>query len=169
MPRGVPGHHVDNVLLEQKLVKGRSWVEYTVYPLYSPQSLLTEGTANVGIDIVFSDDERRRALTEVLGPVAGVPSEAVLALDRIREVAKPRKCVGGEAARILLDEGRPDAEVAVFVSKWGLTTPETAEKSVQFAKTYRSYVFNDSLREDIDRERFYSLLDRPVVPSDLRD
>lgn len=175
---GYPGHHVFNVLLEEKLVKGRGWMEYTVYPLYSPQSLLAEGTANVGIDIVFSDDERRKALTEVLAPVAGVPSEAVLALDRIREAAEPLKYVGGEAARLLLDEGRPEAEVAAFISKWGLTTLEKAEKSVQFAKTYRSYVFNYSLGEDIVREwigtgqdrrdRFYRLLDRPVVPSDLR-
>ena len=174
---GYPGHHVFNVLLEEKLVKGRGWVEYTVYPLYSPQSLLAEGTANVGIDIVFSDDERRKVLTEVLAPVAGLPSEAVLALDRIREAAKPLKYVGGEAARMLLDEGRPEAEVAAFISKWGLTTPEKAEKSVQFAKTYRSYVFNYSLGEDIvrewigtgrdRRERFYALLDRPVVPSEL--
>ena len=174
---GYPGHHVFNVLLEEKLVKGRGWVEYTVYPLYSPQSLLAEGTANVGIDILFSDDERRRVLTEVLAPVAGLPSEAVLALDRIREAAKPLKYVGGEAARMLLDEGRPEAEVAAFISKWGLTTPEKAEKSVQFAKTYRSYVFNYSLGEDIvrewigtgrdRRERFYALLDRPVVPSEL--
>jgi len=175
---GYPGHHVYNVLLEEKLVKRRGWVEYTVYPLYSPQSLLAEGTANVGIDIVFSDDERRKALTEVLAPVAGVPSEAVLALDRIREAAEPLEYVGGEAARMLLDEGRPEAEVAAFISKWGLTTPEKAEKSVQFAKTYRSYVFNYSLGEDIvrdwigtgddRRERFFRLLDRPVVPSDLR-
>jgi len=175
---GYPGHHVFNVLLEEKLVKGRGWIEYTVYPLYSPQSLLAEGTANVGIDIVFSDGERRSALTEVLAPAAGVSSEAVLALDRIREAVEPLKYVGGEAARLLLDEGRPEAEVAVFISKWGLTTPEKAEKSVQFAKTYRSYVFNYSLGEDIvrewigtgddRRERFYRLLDRPVVPSDLR-
>jgi len=175
---GYPGHHVFNVLLEEKLVKGRGWIEYTVYPLYSPQSLLAEGTANVGIDIVFSDGERRNALTEVLAPAAGVSSEAVLALDRIREAVEPLKYVGGEAARMLLDEGRPEAEVAAFISKWGLTTPEKAEKSVQFAKTYRSYVFNYSLGEDLVREwigtgddrrdRFYRLLDRPVVPSDLR-
>ena len=29
---GYPGHHVYNVLLEDKLVKGRGWVEYTDLP-----------------------------------------------------------------------------------------------------------------------------------------
>ena len=174
---GYPGHHVFNVLLEDKLVKGRGWVEYTVYPLYSPQSLLAEGTANVGIDILFSDDERRRVLTEVLGPPAGVPPDAILALDRIRDAMTPLKYVNGEAARMLLDEGKAEADVAAFVSRWALTTDERARKSVKFAATYRSYVFNYSLGEDIvrawigtgpdRRQRFYDLLDRPVVPSDL--
>jgi hypothetical protein len=175
---GYPGHHVYNALLEDRLVNGRRYVEYTVYPLYSPQSLLAEGTANVGIDILFSNDERRRVLTDVLGPAAGVPAEAILALDRIRDALGALKYVSGEGARMLLDEGKPETDVVAFVSRWGLVTEEKARKSVQFAKTYRSYVFNYSLGEDIvrewvgtgpdRRERFYAILDRPVVPSDLR-
>jgi hypothetical protein len=169
---------VYNALLEDRLVNGRRYVEYTVYPLYSPQSLLAEGTANVGIDILFSNDERRRVLTDVLGPAAGVPAEAILALDRIRDALGALKYVSGEGARMLLDEGKPETDVVAFVSRWGLVTEEKARKSVQFAKTYRSYVFNYSLGEDIvrewvgtgpdRRERFYAILDRPVVPSDLR-
>jgi hypothetical protein len=175
---GYPGHHVYNTLLEATLAKGRGWVEYTVYPLYSPQSLLAEGTANVGIDILFTDDERRHVLTDVLGPAAGVPSEAILALDRIRDAMKPLSYVNGEAARLLLDDGKPEPEVIAFITRWGLATEERAAKSVHFAKTYRSYVFNYSLGEDVvrkwigtgpdRRERFYALLDRPVVPSDLK-
>jgi len=175
---GYPGHHVYNALLEDRLVKGKGFIEYTVYPLYSPQSLLAEGTANVGIDIVLSGDERRRVLTEVLGPAAGVSSASILAIDRIRDAMAPLKYVSGEAARMLLDEGKPEEDVAAFVSRWGLVTPEKARKSVAFAKTYRSYVFNYSLGEDVvrewigtgpdRRERFYAILDRPVVPSDLR-
>ncbi len=40
---GYPGHHVYNALMEQELVEKRGWLEYTVYPLYSPQSLIAEG------------------------------------------------------------------------------------------------------------------------------
>jgi hypothetical protein len=175
---GYPGHHVYNVLLEDRLVKARGYVEYTVYPLYSPQSLLAEGTANAGMDIVFTDDERRRALTERLAPVAGIPREPILELDSLRDAFHAMRYVNGEAARMLLDEGKPEDEVAAFVARWGLVTEEKSKKAVQFAKTYRSYVFNYSLGEDIvrewigtgpdRRERFYAILDRPVVPSDLR-
>jgi hypothetical protein len=175
---GYPGHHVYNVLLERNLVKGKGWVEYTVYPLYSPQSLLAEGTANVGSDVVFTDEERRQVLTEVVAPAAGVPADAVLAMDAIRHAMKPLAYVGGEAARMLLDEGKSDSEVAAFIRKWGLVTEERAKKSVDFARTYRSYVFNYSLGEDIVREwigtgpdrgeRFFEIISKPVVPSDLR-
>ena len=58
---GYPGHHVYNALLEQHLVRDRGWVEFTVYPLFSPQSLIAEGTANYGIEVAFPGD-RARAL-----------------------------------------------------------------------------------------------------------
>ena len=50
---GYPGHHVYNALLETHLVKERGWIEFSVYPLFSPQSLIAEGTANFGIDVAF--------------------------------------------------------------------------------------------------------------------
>jgi hypothetical protein len=50
---GYPGHHVYNMLLEQRLAKERGWVEFTLYPLYSPQSFIAEGSANYGIELAF--------------------------------------------------------------------------------------------------------------------
>src|SRR5262249_49528041 len=37
---GYPGHHVYNALLEQALTRGHGWVEMSVYPLFTPQSLI---------------------------------------------------------------------------------------------------------------------------------
>ena len=55
---GYPGHHVYNVLLEKNLLHDRGWVEFSVYPLFSPQSLIAEGSANYGIEVAFPGDER---------------------------------------------------------------------------------------------------------------
>ena len=55
---GYPGHHVYNSLLEKELVRKRGWMEYSVYALFSPQSLIAEGTANFGIDMAFPGHER---------------------------------------------------------------------------------------------------------------
>src|SRR5947208_8367066 len=40
---GYPGHHVYNSLLEKNLVRDRGWLEFSVYALFSPQSLVAEG------------------------------------------------------------------------------------------------------------------------------
>src|SRR5215217_3727732 len=69
---GYPGHHVYNALLEKNLVKDRGWIEYTVYPLFSPQSLIAEGTANYGIEVAFTTADRLRFESEVLWPIAGL-------------------------------------------------------------------------------------------------
>src|SRR5207247_4487016 len=69
---GYPGHHVYNVLLEQHLVKERGWIEFTIYPLFSPQSLIAEGTANFGIDVAFPGRERVAYEQKTLFPLAGL-------------------------------------------------------------------------------------------------
>jgi hypothetical protein len=50
---GYPGHHVFNTLLEQNLVRDHGFMEFSVYPLFSPQSFIAEGSANYGIDLAF--------------------------------------------------------------------------------------------------------------------
>jgi len=57
---GYPGHHVYNLLLEREMVNERGWVEFTIYPLFSPRSFLAEGTANFGIDVTFPTEARLR-------------------------------------------------------------------------------------------------------------
>ena len=69
---GYPGHHVYNVLLEKNLVRDRGWVEFTVYPLFSPQSLIAEGSANFGIEVAFPGAERTAFERDVLYPIAGI-------------------------------------------------------------------------------------------------
>ena len=69
---GYPGHHVYNALLEQALVRERGWVEISMYPLFSPQSLIAEGSANFGIDMAFPAAERAAFERDSLFPLAGL-------------------------------------------------------------------------------------------------
>ena len=68
---GYPGHHVLNALLEQRLTRGRGWVEFSVYPLYSPQSVIAEGSANYGIDLAFPGAEKVDIRSGAALPVGG--------------------------------------------------------------------------------------------------
>lgn len=174
---GYPGHHTYNALLEEHLVRGRGWREFTVYPLYSPQSLLAEGTANVGSDILFAPEERARVTRDELAPIAGIDPRDVDAWESVQEAMKPLRYVRVEAARMLLDEARPGDEVVGFLSRYALLDDERARKAVDFSRTYRSYVVNYVAGEDLvrawigdgpDRDhRFFDLLQRPATPSGL--
>ena len=57
---GYPGHHVYNANLERTLVKERGWVEFSLYPLFSPQSFIAGGSANFGVDMAFPALPERR-------------------------------------------------------------------------------------------------------------
>ena len=105
---GYPGHHVYNALLEKHLVRDRGWQEFSVYPLFSPQSLIAEGTANYGIQVAFSDSERRAFERDTLFPLAGLDPTRVDEYYDVLALAKALSYAGNEAARGYLD-GRMDA------------------------------------------------------------
>jgi hypothetical protein len=172
-----PGHHTYNCLLEQKLAVERGWSEITIYPLFSPQSLIAEGTANAGVDVIMSADERLAFMRDTLAAIAGLEGLDFERYAELLAALEPTKYARGEGARMLLDEGRPDEEVVTFLVRYGLMSEERARKSVDFIRTYRAYVFNYTAGEDLvlayigdgpeRAERFFGLLDRPVTPSEL--
>ena len=51
---GYPGHHVYNALLEKALVRDAAGWSLVFIRFFSPQSLIAEGTANFGRDLVFT-------------------------------------------------------------------------------------------------------------------
>lgn len=146
---GYPGHHVYNTLLESDLVDKRGWKEFTVYALFTPQSLIAEGTANYGIDMVFPGDERIKFEKEVLFPLAGLnPSEADLYY-KVLELQKKFNYAGNEAARNYLNGNWTREQTIAWLQKYELQTKERAEKNISFIETYRSYVINYNLGMDI--------------------
>jgi hypothetical protein len=178
---GYPGHHVYNALLEEKLAKGRGWVEYTVYPLYSPQSFIAEGSANYGIELAFPDAQKLRFETEALYPLAGLPTGDAPAFAAVQEAMKDLAGARFTIARDYL-EGRIDRARAVdLVRKYQLVSRARAEQSVRFTEQYRSYVINyglglDMVRSAVERAgadplarwaAMEKILSEPTLPSDL--
>ena len=101
---GYPGHHVYNALLEKHLVKDRGWIEFTVYPLFSPQSLIAEGTANFGIEVAFPGQERVAFERTTLFPAGGPRSaRARRSTTRCRRWWTSSSYAGNEAARRYLE------------------------------------------------------------------
>ncbi len=146
---GYPGHHTYNALLEKSLVRDRGWMEYSVYPLFSPQSLIAEGSANYGIRIAFPGEERVAFEREELFPLAGLDTGRAAEYYRVQELADRLAYAGNEAARRYLN-GEIDADsAALWLETYALMAPARARQRVRFIDQYRSYVINYNLGEDL--------------------
>jgi hypothetical protein len=182
---GYPGHHVYNALLEKTLVRDRGWVEFSVYALFSPQSLIAEGSANYGIDIAFPGDERIAYEQSTLFPLAGLPAASAGEYYRIQELVRELSYAGNEAARRYLNGEIDAAAAADWLQRYALMSPAASRQRVKFFDTYRSYVINYNLGQDLvrqyversagpnatpdDRWRVFSaLLASPRLPSGLQ-
>ena len=178
---GYPGHHVYNALLERHLVREREWVEFTVYALFSPQSLIAEGTANYGIAMAFPGEQRFEYERDTLYKLAGIDPDRADEYRRTQEIVRQLGYAGNEAARAYLD-GRLTREQTVdWLMTYALMTHPQAEQRTRFFDKYRSYVINYNLGQDIVAEyverdqaaederwrRYAELLSSPRVPSDL--
>lgn len=181
---GYPGHHVYNALLEYNLVKKRNWIEFTVYALFSPQSLIAEGTANYGVEVAFPEKERIKFEKEVLFPLAGLnPDEAELYY-KVLELQQNFSYAGNEAARNYLDGNWSEEKTIEWLTQFGLRSNESAAKYLSFINQYRSYVINYNRGMDIVKnyveknggtennpkkrwELFQYLLSTPQTPSGL--
>ena len=180
---GYPGHHVYNVLLEKNLVRDRGWMEFTVYPLFSPQSLIAEGTANYGIQVAFPGEERVAFEENVLFPAAGLDAARAREYYEVQALVDRLSYAGNEAARRYINGEIDAAQAATWLAKYALVAPERAAQRVRFFDQYRSYVINYNLGKDMAREFvearaagdaqkrwevFGQLLSSPRLPSGLR-
>jgi hypothetical protein len=178
---GYPGHHVLNMLLEERLTKTRGWVEFSVYPLYSPQSLIAEGSANYGIELAFPGDEKRAFEVAVLYPLAGLDPKDAARFDALLQAQKALAGARFTIASELLS-GRITREQAIALTQtYGLVSAKRAAQTVSFSEQYRSYVINYGLGLDMVRayvegagpgqaerwKRMEAVISEPTLPGDL--
>jgi len=148
---GYPGHHVFNTMLESNLVNDKGWQEFSIYPLYSPQSLLAEGTASYARHMAFPGNSQADFEAAVLYPLAGLDPT------RAQKYADTLKALNGlryariEGARRYLDGKISKKELVNWLVRYELTTVERAEKSVRFIEAYRGYVINYTLGSDLSK------------------
>lgn len=178
------GHHVYNMLLEKNLYADKGWVEISLYPLFSPQSLIAEGTANYGIEVAFPGLEKNKFTTEILLPLAGLDTTGIDLYFTAQSVKGELNYARNEVARGLLNGTMNEQEALRWLIEYGFNNKETALKSINFIKTYRSYVINYNYGKDLVKnyieskggtaadparrwELFGGLLSNEVRPIDL--
>ncbi len=170
-----------NISLEDRLTRRLGWVEFSVYPLYSPQSLIAEGSANHGIDLAFPGEERLRYETTALYPLAGLSTRDA---PKYLEILRATSDLAGARFTIAREylEGRIDRTQAVeLTQKYQLVSKKRAEQLIDFTQQYRSYVINYGLGQEMvaayveaaggSPQARWAAMERiilePTLPSDL--
>lgn len=178
---GYPGHHVYNLLLEKNLTRGKGWQEFSVYPLYSPQSLIAEGSANYGIDLAFPGEERLKFERDVLYPLAGLDPATAEKYFELQQALAELKGARFTIAQGYLDKEIPREQAIALTQEYQLVSRERAEQSLAFNDQYRSYVINYGLGQDMVKgwieqqgtapswrwKAMEKILSEPILPTDL--
>ncbi len=175
---GYPGHHVYNALLEDRLVAQRGWLEYSAYPLYSPQSLMAEGSAEYGVELAFPEADRIALYREVLFPRAGLDAARAPEFYRVKQIVSSLSHAGNQAARGYVDGRISKEDCAAYLTRYALMPPARAAQRVRFIEKNRAYVINYNLGQDLIRrylrkrggslwKEFEQLLSSPRLPSGL--
>ncbi|MDO8994245.1 hypothetical protein [Daejeonella sp.] len=179
-----PGHHVYNMLLEKNLYRDKGWVEISLYPLFSPQSFIAEGSANYGVELAFPGDSKIRFAKETLLPLAALDTTNLSLYFKVLAIRSQLNYARNEAGRGLVNRTMDEKQALDWMIKYCLYNEETALKSISFIKKYRSYIINYNYGMDLVKqyveakagdgndpkkqwEVFGQLLSNPVLPGDL--
>jgi len=172
-----PGHHTEHCRKEERLVAGEKHLEHTIFLGNTPECLMAEGLADLGIQVTIG--EGWGAWTEDILREIRLPADGELA-QRVARAAAPLNDVRQDAAILLHDRGRGQEEVLDYLQRWSLVSRERALQSLRFLtdplwRAYTStYVEGHRLLSTwLDARapgasvsaRFRRLLDEPLTPS----
>ena len=168
-----PGHHTERVVKEQLLVRAQGYLEESIQLVPTPQSLVGEGIAEHGLEVVL-DDELQRELEATL-TAHGLDGDLARAL-AIGRARQPIRGIGLDVALMIHELGLSTEEARAHYERWAMSTPERSASAVRFATdpTWRAYAVTYSVGQDLcsryvagDRARFRTLLTEQVRVGDL--
>ncbi len=168
-----PGHHTEHTRKEVGLVRRRHWWEESIFLVGTPQCLLAEGLADLGLEVVMGR-RPEAAVAEHLRPLGIRYDPEVVAA--VAEAGEALGAVRQNAAFRLHEDGADVDTVSAEVAHWGLLSPDRAAKAVEFLvhPTWRAYLtcYVEGLplcRAFVggDPDRFDRLLSEQLTPDDL--
>ena len=168
-----PGHHTEHARKEAGLVRRRHRMEETIFLVGTPQCLLAEGLADLGLEVLMGPRPEPMVASHLRPLGIRYDAEVIAALS---EAGEALSSVRANAAwRLHVDGADPDA-VVDYVARWALLARPRAEKAVAFLldDTWRAYITcyveglplcRGFVGEDPDR--FARLVSEQLVPADL--
>jgi hypothetical protein len=172
-----PGHHTEHCRKERGLVERDQHLEHTVFLVNTPECLMAEGLADLGVEASIGDGWGAWA-ADVLGDL-GLRFDGHLA-EQVAAAAAPLNRVRQDAAILLHDRGADADEVIAYLQRWALVSHDRAAQQLRFLTDplWRAYI--STYVEGFDllsswltarpdgqsvADRFVRLLDEPLTPA----
>ncbi|SDF10935.1 hypothetical protein SAMN05660485_02555 [Blastococcus fimeti] len=172
-----PGHHTEHCRKELGLVERAGRAEHTVFLVNTPECLMAEGLADLGVEAAIGEGWGSWS-AEILGDL-GLRFDGSLA-ERIAAAAAPLNRVRQDAAILLHDRSADTDEVAAYLQRWSLVAGDRARQQIRFLTDplWRAYISTyvegfGLLSRWLDArpagqpvaDRFLRLLDEPLTPA----
>jgi hypothetical protein len=166
-----PGHHTERCRKEAGLVDGH-WDEHRAVLANTPQSLVGEGVAELGLEVVVGPGWGKWAEDVLVG--AGLRFDGELA-ERVDTATSALVPVRQDAALLLHERRKPEEDVQAFLQRWLLVGEPRARAVLRFVADplWRAYTTTYVEGPDLVRrwwaagppeERLRRLLDEPLTP-----
>ncbi|ANZ36336.1 DUF885 domain-containing protein [Lentzea guizhouensis] len=176
-----PGHHTEHCRKEAGLVHRRGHAEQSIFLINTPQCLMAEGMADLGLHAVVGQGWGR--WTEEIMRDLGLRMDGELS-EKVEFAAAGLLTVRQDAALMLHDRGADQDDVVAHLRRWLLVPERRARQMVRFLADplWRAYTttYVEGVRlvrawldvrapgEPLE-SRYLRLLDEPLVPKSLED
>jgi hypothetical protein len=142
-----PGHHTIETLIDTAVVGPLGRRELKVQPLFSPQSLRTEGAATFAPDLAFEDADRLRFERDELFPLAHLDGRGAAAYVQIEREVDALRMLQLDVARRYLDGTLEYARAAAALENEALMP--SADATLKFFNEFRSYAVTYTVGRDL--------------------
>jgi hypothetical protein len=175
-----PGHHTEHCRKEAGLVRTERQAEQTIFLVNTPQCLMAEGMADLGLQAAVGPGWGTWA-EEILGDL-GLRMDGELA-EKLEAASAGLLGVRQDAALMLHDQHADPEDVVAYLQRWLLVTESRARQMLRFLSDplWRAYTTTyvegyRLLRAWLDARpateplgaRYLRLLDEPLIPSSVR-
>jgi hypothetical protein len=145
-----PGHQAERACKEEHLVRARGLLEETLVLVPAPQSLVSEGIAELAPPLLLRG-EAGPALAKVMHD-AGVELDLEHAL-AVERAAEAHRWAQVNAALLLYDGGAGEEEVRAYLERWALSSPQMAAHWLRFLTRHpsRAYILTYAAGRELCR------------------
>ena len=167
-----PGHQTEHSWKEHVHYRERGNVEASILMIGTPESLISEGIASLGLEILLDDED---AFAQEHLARHGISYDAELAR-AVKAAVRPLKRGSDNAALLLYEDGASEDEASAYLKHWALMSDRRATQALRFITDpmWRAYVstYDDGYAlchgwVAGDPARFKRLLTEQLTPADL--